>query len=282
MKKWITIMCLGFCLCFTGCSAVQQIMEDMNSGERRVSEEERLYNEAVDSFFAALDARDGDAIKAMFSEAVQKEDKDLEEQITLLLQTYSGPTDVNARNGASVAARYSSDHGVRTAEADSTFPVISGGKYYWCRFSLMYENDEDAAQIGVTQVLFFTAGGYCECRNIEGWKYPQERGLTVFAQEVDYEVRAVKGQPYRYEETGRGPGLETVVTFLEENNSYSAFVEYFGEPNAIDIYHIYSLPLEDGKPRYLILSVEEKEDYIRTASVADDLDWLETVWKKEE
>lgn len=283
MKKWITILCLGVCLCFTGCSAVQQIMEDMNSGERRVSEEERLYNEAVDSFFAALDAGDEEAIKAMFSESVQKEDKDLEEQIELLLQIYPGPTDVNKRNGASVAASYSSDHGVRTAEAYDTFPVVSGDTYYWCRFSLMYENDEDETKIGVTQVLFFTAESYCECRYTDGWKYPSERGLTVFAEDsLDCEVRAIQGNPYKYQITGRVPGLDAAVQFLEENNSYSAFVEHFGEPNAVNIYHFYGLPMENGEQRYLVLSVTEKTDSIRKASVADDLDWLEIVWEKEE
>lgn len=283
MKKVLTILCVGLCLCFTGCSTVQQIMEDMNSGERRVSEEERLYNEAVDSFFAALDAGDGEAIKNMFSEQVQREDKDLEEQIELLLHTYSGPIDVNKRNGASVAASYSNDYGVHTSEAYDTFPVVSGDTYYWCRFSLMYENDEDASEIGVTQVLFFTAESYCECRYTDGWKYPSERGLTVFAENsLDCEVRAIQGNPRKYEETGNGPDLEAAVQFLEENNSYSAFVEHFGEPNAVDIYHFYGLPLEGGEPRYLVLSVTEKTDSIQSASVADDLEWLETVWEKEE
>ena len=282
MKKWMTILCVGVCLCFTGCSAVQKMMEDINNGERRVSEEERLYNEAVDSFFAALDAGDGEAIKAMFSEAVQKEDKELEEEIALLLQTYSGPTDINKRNGASAAARYSNDHGVHTSEAYDIFPVVSGDKYYWCHFSLMYENDEDASEIGVTQVLFFTAESYCECRYTDGWKYPLERGLTVFAEDsLDCVVRAIQGYPHKYRVTGRGPDLEAAVQFLEENNSYSAFVEYFGEPNAVNIYHFYGLPLEDGKPRYLVLSVDEKKDSIRSASVADDLEWLEIVWEKE-
>jgi len=219
---------------------------------------------------------------AMFSEAVQKEDKDLEEQIELLLQIYPGTTDINKRNGASVAASYSNNYGVHTSEAYDTFPVVSGDTYYWCRFSLMYENDEDETEIGVTQVLFFTAESFCECRDTEGWKYPSERGLTVFAEDsLDCEVRAIKGYPYKYRVTGRGPGLEAAEQFLEKNNSYSAFVEHFGEPNAVDIYHFYGLSLEDGEPRYLVLSVDEKEDRIRNASVADDLEWLETVWEKE-
>ncbi|MBQ9142924.1 MAG: Ig-like domain-containing protein [Lachnospiraceae bacterium] len=207
----------------------------------------------------------------------------LEEQIELLLQTYPGPTDVNKRNGASVAASYSSDHGVHTSEAYDTFPVISGDTYYWCRFSLMYENDEDASEIGVTQVLFFTAESYCECRYTDGWKYPSERGLTVFAEDsLDCEVRAIQGNPHKYKVTGRVPGLDAAVQFLEENNSYSAFVEHFGEPNAVDIYYFYGLPMENGEPRYLVLSVTEKTDSIRKASVADDLEWLEIVWEKEE
>ncbi len=278
--KWRCIIIAIMCLYLTGCSGVQQIMEAVNSGEKHVSEEERLYNEAVDSFFAALDEKDGEAIKAMFSEAVQKEDEDLEEQIELLLETYPGTTDINKRNGASVAGKYSNHYGEHTSEVDDTFPVVSGDKYYWCRFSLMYENDEDETEIGVTQVLFFTAESYCECRDIENWKFSSERGLTVYAEDsLDCEVRAIEGNPYKYKATDRKPDIEEVVGFLEEDNSYSAFVEHFGEPNAQDIYYFYGLPFEDGEPRYLVLSVDEKEDRIRSAGVADDLEWLEKIWE---
>ena len=75
---------------------------------------------------------------------------------------------------------------------------------------------------------------------------------------------------------------DDVKGFMEETNSYTEFVEKYGEPNAIEVYYCYELPDENGEPRYLQLSVDEEDDVIRNISVNSDLEWKYLLWKNEE
>lgn len=276
------IFLMAACLLFTGCAPARQLWENITNGENAepyISPEGRLYNETVDKFFAALDAGDREAIRKLFSPKVQKEAVDLDAQINLLLETYPGPTDACGRDGRSVYGEYGTHYGSRTSLARSTFPVLSKGKYYWCSFELMYENDNDKEQLGITQIIFFSADYYCAVRYDEAgegfWDTP---GLSVYTDyPLDCEVRAINGYPYKY--TSSAPLEEAQVKrFMQTSPGYSDFTGQFGEPNAVNVYYYYELPAENGEPRYLQLGVEEAKDSIFHISVVDDFGWLYNLW----
>lgn len=283
------VMLLLAGICFTGCTkmindlygrasnAVGSFLDELETA-KGTSKEERIYDEAVNTFFKALDARDANALKEQFSVKVQSETKDLEAQIQRLLEVYQGPTSVIERSGG-LGGEYSNHYGDHESLAYDTFPVVSGDEYYWCRFEYMYEFDTDKNQIGITQVLFFTAQDYCYYRYKDDWKYPETKGLMVYAdKELDCEVRCVSGYPYKYT-AGNVLDESKVKAFLEKNHDYSDFVQCFGEPNAVNIYYIYELPAVDGKPRYLSVGVDESKDAVYGVSVVSDLEWQYTLWE---
>lgn len=290
-KLCVSVMMLILCLTCTGCVDYELIHNLLQAAKHEatdepyVSYEEKTYNAAVDEFFAAVDAGDKAAIKEMFSEYVQEEVPDLDEKIDELLEFYPGPTDGCGRDGGSVHGRYSNDYGVHTSSVDDMFPVLSNGTYYWCRFELMYENDEDEDQIGITSVIFFSDDDYCDLRYDEDHsrKIPEDIGLHVYNEcSLDCEIRSIGGYPYQYTSVDRVLDEEEVKKFLQESNCYTDFVDHFGEPNAINIFYCYELPDEDGQPRYLELGVYEEKDQVYSAAVYDDFEWLYLVYKADE
>lgn len=288
IKKIFQFLCAGvmaFSMCFmlTGCEAADILLRYAKSlalNENYVSREAQTYNEAVDRFFAALDSRDENAVREVFSPFVQENQRDLDRQIELLLEAYEGPTDACGRDGSSVSGSYKSDHGEGSSTVESMFPVLSKGTYYWCWFQLTYENDFDADKIGAADVKFFSASYYCALRYDEA-EWPDGEGLSVLTDyPAQWDVRCIGGYPYKFTPSESGLTEEKARAFFENSSSYSDFVSAFGEPNAVDIYYQYELEEEEGKPRYLQLGVSEDTDSIYSASVVDDFGWLRLVWSK--
>ena len=262
------------CLLYAGCSASDSIKMRMN--------EETIYNTVVTNFFTALDNRDSEAIYTMFSPAVQETDTDLQEQITRLLQVYPGPTD-NCSNKKHISGSYSTNSGKITASVNSTFPVVSQEKYFWCCLELMYQNDMDESQIGITRILFLTADEMYIMRYDSNQKYSDAVGLTVYADNtLDGEIRAIDGSAYPYTPTETTLNLAEEENFFQKSDHYTDFVKQFGEPNAIGMYYYYELPSENERPRYLELRVDEDTDAIYGANIVDDFGHIKNVWSSEE
>lgn len=290
MKKrflFLSILLVFGCLECSGCTPAENILSYVKSratDEPYVSYEERVYNEAVDEFFAALDARNEEKIFNLFSPYVRENDEDLKEQIERLLEVYPGPTDVCKRDGGMLAGSYANDHGMGSSEVSSSFQVVSNGNNYWCWFKLMYENDFDKKKIGISEVDFFTEDYYCAIRyDEEGADYTKGPGLSVLS---DYpiagEIRAIAGYPYKYTQTERVLNQQQVLDFFGHSNKYSDFVEQFGKPNAENISYIYELPSENGEQRYLKLGVDEREDTIFSAYIVDEFDYISTLWTRKQ
>lgn len=282
-----SILLVFCCLECSGCAPVENILSYMKSratDEPYVSYEERVYNEAVDEFFAALDARNEEEIYNLFSPYVRENDEDLKEQIERLLKVYPGPTDICKRDGGMLAGSYANDHGTGSSEVGSSFQVVSNGNNYWCWFQLMYENDFDKKKIGISEVEFYTADYYCAIRyDEEGADYAKGPGLSVLSEyPISGEIRAIAGYPYKYTQTERVLNQQQVLDFFGHSNRYSDFIEQFGKPNAENIHHIYELLLENGEQRYLSLGVDEQEDTIFSAYIVDEFDYISTLWTRKQ
>ena len=274
-----------FSITCTGCAPLKDltdIVKNKTTNESYVSFEEKTYNEAVDCFFAALDKRDKETIRSLFSPHIRKTDSDIDKQIDLLLKAYPGPTDICKRDGGKVHGEYSSKYGDCSSMADSSFPVVSNGTYYWCWFQLMYENDFDEEKVGINQLVLFSSDYFCALQyGDEGARWPDASGLSVCTDyTLDYEVRAIDGAPYKYTPSKRTLTREDILAFLKTSQSYSEFLEKFGEPNAQNIYYIYELSNEKTAD-YLRLGVDETEDSIYNASIVDEYGYISTLWKKE-
>ena len=85
MRKKTAILALVLALCLGGCAPGGGRVLD-------VSGEHKALDDAVNGLFSALDARDGEAIQALFSPYVRERDTDMVDQVNRLLEVYPGPT----------------------------------------------------------------------------------------------------------------------------------------------------------------------------------------------
>ena len=235
---------------------------------------------AVDGLFAALDARDGEAVAALFSPEVREKDEDLEEQIRQLLAVYPGPTeryDLEYDGGAKQRSG-----GSYYNPTSCTVYTTCGGEDYWCWFTLMYQNS-DPEKVGVKSIRFFTAEEYCGVC-YDDWEIPAEDGLAVYAQRtLDCEVRAIRGDAYKYTPPEAPLDLGEVEAFLSTGEkTYDEFVARFGEPCAERIWYFYQLPPEDGAPRYLRMIVDYNDKTVSGFCLVDDTKWLGRLFEEEE
>ena len=101
MRKTALAALLGTLLLLTGCGLVQRTVEALPEGLqdaalgalKSLSDSRWSLQDPINEFFANLDARDAEAVRAMFSPNVQAADEDLDETIQALFDLYPGPTE---------------------------------------------------------------------------------------------------------------------------------------------------------------------------------------------
>ena len=271
-RTGIVLLALVLALSLAGCVQGGRVID--------VSGERKAMGEAVDSLFSALDARDGEAIEALFSPYVRERDKDLSEQIGKLLEVYPGPTDWHDWESDGGTKKRSG--GVYYQTEYCTIHASCGGEDYWCWLNLMYKNS-DPEKVGVSSIRFFTAEEFCGVQ-YDDWEIPGEEGLAVYAERtLDCQVRAIRGDPYKYTPPEAPLDLAQVETFLAEGEkTFDQFVERFGEPCAERIWYFYELPPEDGSPRYLRMIVDYNDKTVSGFSLVDDRQWLCKLFQEEQ
>lgn len=230
------------------------------------SQEESSFNQAVDNFFAAVDAHDKNAIKELFAPNALEQTSSIDNDIQQLLNFYSGPTDRCERDGSRVAGGY--HDGI--ADANSWFAVISNGTTYYCYFTLRYRNESNKEDVGIQKVNFVSEKVVCS----EDFTWPKELGINVIEDaEGDYLTRRIGGHPTKYTPMERSLTEEDFRTFIKESNSLKELIKQFGEPNAETTTYVayaYELEEENGEPRYAKLLVEG--DTIIEILVVNDVD----------
>ena len=270
-KRFCLIISVLLIVSLCGCRAAQLSIY--------TSREDRAYQDITTELFDALDRKDAEAMYQLFSPAVREQDKDLIEQINTLFSVYTDTTDEIGGDGVTSGGSSRND-GKRSSYATAWFPVRSGNTYYWFYLNFMYENTFDETQIGLTQLEFYTADEFCTL-----W-YNEEKlgtavGLTVYAERtLEEEVRCINGHPYKYSSATKMLDLSDVRDFFNNSSNFSDFKTRFGEPNAECTWIYYELPQENGKPRYLHLSV--CDDEITYANIVDDFNSIKPVFDREE
>jgi hypothetical protein len=274
-RKWscITLLILCLCLPLTGCG---EILHELFI-ESREQREERVYVEAIEAIFTALDAGDADALYDLFSAEAKAGDPDLEADIARMMEVYEGPYVTHGFDGLLGGSAHFEQEGSTYSIFTST-PIEAGDTYYWIYLNYTYQCDPNPANIGITELEFFTADEWCLGLYDEESTREPSRGLTVYADKtLDHEWRCIYGNPLVYTDRGTVDLLEAKEQ-IEENDSYAAFVERFGEPAASYIYRYYPLPDENGEPRWLCLGYDDREGYddsIHTAYIVDRFVYLD-------
>lgn len=277
----VRLIMLGLIIPFILAACDFTLLQELTKAQDKVDEDE-LFNEAVDAFFAAVDSRDAEAIKEMFSPNAQDEDTQLEEMIEQLLAFYPGPTERCERDEAKQGS-YSTDYGKRRSEVSDWFAVVCSGTNYYCDFSLVYECDADADEIGVRYITIASEKAICD----EDFKFPEESGLHIFEDAPgDYLTARIGGYPRIYIPSERNLTEEDILTFLEEETTFEALKEAFGEPNAELVpyaSYVYELADAEGEKRYADIHVDNRQDgwLITKVTIVNDVSniAISTLWE---
>ena len=183
---YYVILIVALLLALSACGSFKRMNED------------KIYQENINNFFAALDDRDTDAIKSLFSSAVIQNDTDLDEQISKLISIYPNAETEIIFDGL-LGGDYESQDSKHKSVAYTTFPVICDNQYFWVYFELVYEDDFCEDNIGLSSVFFYTADEYCAYFHNDSEKLPDELGLLVFSDlNLEKEIRPIEYNPYEF------------------------------------------------------------------------------------
>ena len=247
--------------------------------------EEKLYREAMDSFFTALENRDADGIRSLFSKSATDTDADMEDEIDKLLAIYPDePTQVLFHG--LIASSHSQSNSLHRASINSTFPIFCGGEYFWITLELVYEDDACADNIGISYIQFFTAEEYCIYYHGDETYTPPALGFHLLAEKkLENTVICIDNCPYEYVYIDRDLSYNEVKSFLKANTSYSDFLEKFGQPNSSqpkDDEHYYLVFYEvfiDGvAPVYVELCIQGGNE-ISYANLVNSTSYLENIFE---
>ena len=256
-----SVLFLALLLCLSGCGLAETVLESLPEELLdRIAEaaphSASNVEEAADSFFQAVDARDTEAAKALFAPNTVAEDLDFDETLARLFELYAGPTDEcwsDSTPGASKHLYY----GRTTMHSNSGWiPVVSQGVNYYCYIVITNIDEEEPENIGINKLVFVTEKARCA----PDFERPEENGLWLFEDPPgDYQTCRINEDAYIYTPVNRTVTKEEIVSFLEENASWESFTARFGMPNAVEypdrdkeewnIYY-YELPEEDGETRW--------------------------------
>lgn len=258
-----------------------------NGGQKGSTDWERGaedYNRVVDQFFAAVDARDIEAAKKLFAPNVLAEDPDIEKKLESLFAFYEGPTERCERDGEMAKESCSTNYGVKVADLEDWFAVVSGGTNYYCMIAYTFRDDEDAGNVGIQYVDLVSEKVICS----EDFKWPKEDRIFVKGDAPgDYQTRRVGSYPYIYVPMERTLTKEDILEFTKTGGNFMDFKDQFGEPNVVEVEYCsyaYELPDENGEKRYASFLVDNKDDWkILKIRIVDDVEYvsLETLWEAE-
>lgn len=276
-------------LCLSGCGdAFQTAVESLPEGARNavtgaIRDSRWSLQDPIDEFFAAVDARDADAVKAMFSPNVQAADGDLDESIQALFDLYPGPTE-DCGMKSPVGASKHIGWGENMIRVHNMVPVVCRGVSYYCSFSYTTKDQADGGNVGVTRVVFVTEK--VQANDEFRREMETEDGLTVVPDcPGDYETRRIGDTPYIFTPVDREITREDLTAFLQTEDRWDAFLERFGPPNA-EYWHslsaYYELTPEDGRARYAHIYTKDRDGAERVDKVYlyDDREYqpIDTIW----
>lgn len=295
MRKTALAALLGTLLLLTGCGLVQRTAEALPEGLqdaalgalKGLSDSRWSLQDPIDEFFAAVDARDPEAVRALFSPGVQAAGEDLDESIQALFRLDPGPTE-DCEMLSPVGASKHLEYGRQTlVEVHNSLPAVCGGVNYYCSFSYVTRDEENPENVGLRRVVIATEAARCHPDYYRNSLDLGDGLSVVAAPAAEGETRRIGDEPFAFTPYDRTIAREDLLEFLETEDRWDAFLEHFGPPNAegpLDTGCYYELAPEDGQARYVHIHTHDFGDGVkRVYSVylynGRDSRELETVWK---
>ena len=266
IKALSLILIVALLLALSACGSFKRVNED------------KIYQENINNFFAALDDRDTDAIKSLFSSAVIQNDTDLDEQISKLISIYPNAKTEIMFDGL-ISGDYESSAGNHKSVAYTTFPIICDNQYFWVYFELVYEDDFYEENVGLSSVFFYTADEYCAFFHNDSEKLPHELGLLVFSDlKLERDIKPIEGIPYEFTPVERTINISDVEVFFDKNKSLTEFMEAFGQPNSQGLLwtYYYEITETDGSAKYLEIGVPDGEN-IEYANIIGEFEFIRNI-----
>ncbi len=285
---------LALILILSGCGLVQGAVEALPQGAQealqaaadRVNSRRWSLQDPIDEFFAAVDARDAQAVKAMFSPNVQVQGEALDAAIEDLFALYPGPTE-DCEMLSPVGSSQHQKYGRRTmVNVHNSFPVVCGGVNYYCSFSYVTTDEDHPENAGLKRVVLATEAAKCHPDYYRNTLDLGDGLAVVTAPAVEGETRRIGDQPYLFTPCDRTITQEDLLGFLEQETRWDAFQQRFGPPNA-ESYggRYYELAPENGEARYALLFTREDggTEYVSSAVLKDGREYgaLGVIWKEE-
>ena len=271
IKALSLILIVALLLALSACGSFKRVNED------------KTYQENINNFFAALDDRDTDAIKSLFSSAVIQNDTDLDEQISKLISIYPNAETEILFDGL-LGGDYERRDSKHKSVAYTTFPVICDNQYFWVYFELVYEDDFCEENVGLSSVFFYTADEYCAFFHNDSEKLPNELGLLVFSDlKLERDIKPIEGIPYEFTPVERTINISDVEVFFDKNKSLTEFMEAFGQPNSQDSLwtYYYEITETDGSAKYLEIGVPDGEN-IEYANIIGEFEFIRSILEEAE
>lgn len=295
MKKTALAALLGTLVLLTGCALVQRTAEALPEGLqdaalgalKGLSDSRWSLQDPIDEFFAAVDARDPEAVRALFSPSVQAADEDLDESIQALFRLDPGPTE-DCEMLSPVGASKHLEYGRQTlVEVHNSLPAVCGGVNYYCSFSYVTTDEENPENVGLRRVVIATEAARCHPDYYRNSLDLRDGLSVVTAPAAEGETRRIGEEPFIFTPYDRKIAREDLLEFLEAEDRWDAFLEHFGPPNAegpLDTGYYYELVPQDGQARYAHIYTRDFGDgaqRVCSAYLYNDRDYweLETVWK---
>lgn len=265
------LLALMLCLALGGCTTRLEIMMSMNA---RMDEG---YQQTMDDLMAALNAGDGEAVRALFAPNVRASVTD--ESANELLAFTDGKT-LRAEWKKVTSGGESRSDGKVTADVYSSFDLYVDGVPYDCWMKIVYRCDTDAGEVGAH--LIRLSSDYVRCD--EDYPYPEGEALQVLVETGDdYVTRRVGGMPHIWTDMERRVSEDAVKTLLHEGMTRQNVIEVLGQPNAWDeyIYCTYQMESVDGAQRYVTF-YGRADGPVSSVDVYDENEWLYELWKAPE
>lgn len=167
MSRVLKALVLGILCCIligsmTGCqfSSRADYLAKTNQSDKEQADA------TMQAIIDALEAKNAEDLKALFSTYAVENTEDLDENIEGLMEFYPGYSEGFKGN---YSTREGSDYGVRDKELDGIYTVSNEGQTYRVGFTLQVRNDKEPEKIGLHLIEVMTPEA-----KPEGFKWKDE------------------------------------------------------------------------------------------------------------
>jgi len=255
----------------SGLSAVAQ--DFSQPGEQYILPQEEM-EKKVKEVLAAADAKDVEAMYALFSESARQNEPDLKEEIQTFLDAYPGRPD-SVEYLIAMSERESTPvlqvDAASAVEINGKFIITKDGTNYYCQLTFGFVDGENPDEVGIKNIAIQSELAASRDENWYPYSYAWNQPSAVFVRidnDADVETRCIEGMPVIFERYGRTITEKELYDFLEESTSLSEFMAEFGEPNADTgmCTYYYELASSGGSAQYAKIVFEEGSDQISDES----------------